>query len=75
MVALQLTGSIPEEIASMPILYYLDLSINNLTGKIPQSFRYDSDPLRPFTPANLPDIHAYNLVRNWLSPFRLPQSY
>jgi len=41
---LQLTGSIPEQIAAMPILYYLDLSLNNLSGTIPKAFRCPPPP-------------------------------
>ena len=36
----QLTGTIPDEIGSMPLLYYLDLSDNQLEGRIPMTFQY-----------------------------------
>ena len=39
--AVQLTGTIPPEIGAMKLLYYLDLSLNNLTGTIPSTFRFD----------------------------------
>ena len=36
---LQLTGTIPEEIGTMPMIYYLDLADNQMSGKIPTTFQ------------------------------------
>ena len=35
----QLTGPIPAEIGAMPILKWLDISVNKLNGTIPSTFR------------------------------------
>ena len=35
----QLTGTIPDAIGSMPYLYYLDLSDNQMSGSIPATFQ------------------------------------
>ena len=36
---LQLTGTIPEEIGTMPMIYYLDLADNQMSGPIPTTFQ------------------------------------
>lgn len=37
--SMQLTGTIPDELGSMPMLYYLDLADNQMSGPVPKSFR------------------------------------